>query len=65
MAADELVDHYRKIHARMLDDIKQWRKHGWRVSMNGADVTEERLTDLKNRADDLAKVIGAHEKRNS
>jgi hypothetical protein len=41
MAGDDLIAPYRKIHARMLDDIKQWRKHGWRVLMNGADVTEE------------------------
>lgn len=59
---DDIVSDYRKLHATMLDDIKHWRSAGCRLSINNEDVTEKWLADQQRRADNLARVIAAHEK---
>jgi hypothetical protein len=61
-ALDDLLAHYRKFRAQILDDIRVWRTAKMRMTKNGADVTEEWLAEMQRRADDLAKVIAAYEK---
>jgi L-rhamnose isomerase len=59
---DDLISHYRKVHAAFLDDIKQLRSSGLRISDGNKDITEQWIGDQQRRADDLARVIEVHEK---
>ena len=54
---DELLQHYRERRAQMLDDVKHWRSHGWRLHENNKDITEQWLTEQERRATDLAGII--------
>jgi hypothetical protein len=48
----------------MLDDVKHWRSHGWRLHENNQDITEQWLREQEHRAADLARIIADYEKRN-
>jgi hypothetical protein len=58
---DDIILQYRKVHAGFLDDIKHLRSSGLRISENNKDITEQWISDQQRRADNLAKVIAAHE----
>jgi hypothetical protein len=62
-ASDDILDDYRKLHAQMLDDIRRWRADGWRLRKDDEDITDKWLAYQRRRADDLARIILAHEKR--
>jgi hypothetical protein len=61
--SDDILDDYRKLRTRMLDDIRRWRANGWRLRKDDEDITEQWLAYQRRRADDLARIILAHEKR--
>jgi hypothetical protein len=61
---DELLQHYRERRVQMLDDVKHWRSHGWRLHENNKDITEQWLSEQERRAADLARIIADYEKRN-
>jgi hypothetical protein len=63
-ASDDILDDYRKLHNQMLDDIRRWRANEWRLRKDDEDITERWLAYQRRRADDLARIIRAHEKRN-
>lgn len=62
-ASDDILDDYRKLHAQMLGDIRRWRANGWRLRKDDEDITEKWLAYQRRRADDLARIILAQEKR--
>jgi hypothetical protein len=62
-ASDDILDDYRKLHGQMLDDIRRWRANGWRLRKDDEDMTDKWLAYQRRRADDLARIILAHEKR--
>ena len=67
MKAQELLDHYKKIHQEMLVHI-EWMKSGgvtfYRNKANGNrdDITKSQIADAEKRAQALRKVITAHER---
>lgn len=61
-ALSELLDHYSRLHAQMLNDIKAWRSGGWRLVGNNEDMTERWLKDQQTRADKIRSMIAADEK---
>ena len=67
-AIDELLDHYRKLRAHMLDDIASFESG--RMSMgeiqNGkrVDITDKWVQELRRRIGDLEGIIASCERRN-
>ena len=62
---DELIEHYRELRDKMLQDLQHGKEHGWRVRSNNKDVTAEWMSEHKRRADHLSEIIAAHEKRHA
>jgi hypothetical protein len=62
-ASDDILDDYRKLHTQMLDDIRRWRADGRHLRKDDEDITERWLAYQRRRADDLARIILTHEKR--
>ena len=58
-------DHDRSVLRQMLDSIKFWRRHNWRMSINGRDETDSWIGDQLSRARNLWRVISARESRNA
>ena len=63
-AIDDLLNDYRRVREQMLDDVKFWRANGWHLHKNNEDITEKWLSEQTSRAEKLAKIIAAYEKRN-
>ena len=61
---DELLQHCRERRAQMLDDVKHWRSHGWRLRQDNKDITEQWLSEQERRAAELTEIIADYEKRN-
>lgn len=41
----------------MLDDVRAWRRDGWRMSKNGMDITDQWIADQLSRARRLWRAI--------
>jgi hypothetical protein len=63
-AIDDLIVQYRAVRDEMLADVQHWRQNGWTLRENDRDITERWLSEQQKRADRLADVIAAYEKRN-
>jgi hypothetical protein len=66
---NEHLAHYRRILAHMKEDLASLESGCFSVaqkSKNGrVDVTGDWIAELKDRIDNLKRVIAAHERRNS
>ncbi len=66
---NEHLAHYRRILAQMKEDLASLESGRFSVvqkTKNGrVDVTGDWITELKDRSDNLKRVIAAHERRNA
>jgi hypothetical protein len=67
MDDDELLNHYRKAVETMRGDIATFEAREmmlYKMTPQGReDITEEWLSEMRRRADNLERVIAAHERR--
>jgi hypothetical protein len=66
---NEHLAHYRRILAQMKDDLASLESGRFSVAekiKNGrVDVTRDWITELKDRIENLKRVIAAHDRRNA
>lgn len=60
--SNDLLEHYAQLRNQMLDDIKAWRKGGWRLVRDDEDITERWLQEQQARADKLTSLIAPTDK---
>ena len=52
----------RSVLRQMLDDVRFWRAHNWRMRNNDEDVTDSWISNKLSRARHLWRVITARER---